>query len=181
MSQMKAILDNYLAIAESATEEQKIAALAWYPMANTIAEEITYIMADRAIDIDIEIASSIISAFSPRQLWSRNIAHAVEFAEGQTPKTLGNNVRMAESAMSNGFNALRGMKTNAFARAIAGDTEAVTIDVWMLKAAGLDRNDTNKSLYNLLSDAVRWVADEFGWTPRDMQALIWIVYRGAAQ
>ena len=51
----------------------------------------------------------------------------------------------------------------------------------MLKAAGLDRNDTNKTIYSELSEAVRIVADEFAMSARDMQALIWIVYRGSAE
>lgn len=172
---------NYRQIAESATPEQIAMAMNWYNDANTVAEEISYILADREIEIGIDKAAAIVSAFSPRQRWSVNVRHAVEFASGITPKTLGNNVRMAESALREGVQALRGQKTNAFAKAIAGDMDAVTIDVWMLKAAGLERNDTNKTIYAELSDAVRTVAAEFSMSPRDMQALIWIVYRGSAE
>ena len=86
-----------------------------------------------------------------------------------------------QSAINEGIRALKGQKTNAFARAIAGDQDAITIDVWMLKAAGLDRNDTNKTIYAELSEAVRVVAEEFAMSARDMQALIWIVYRGSAE
>jgi hypothetical protein len=89
---------------------------------------------------------------------------------------------MAESAMTNGFNALNGQKTNAFARAIAGDSDAVVIDVWMIRAAGLDASKgVNKTQYNTLVDSVRKVAKEFGLTPRTAQALIWIVKRGSAE
>lgn len=171
----------YREIAESATPEQIRMAMNWYNDAQSVAEEITYILADREINVEIDKAAAIVSAFSPRQRWSVNVRHAVEFAEGLTPRTLGNNVRMAESALRNGFDALRGQKTNAFAKAIAGHVDAITIDVWMLKAAGLDRNDTNKTIYAELSSAVCSVAAEFSMSPRDMQALIWIVFRGSAE
>jgi hypothetical protein len=87
---------------------------------------------------------------------------------------------MAEAALVQGFDALKGLKTNAFARAIAGDTDAVVIDVWMCRAANLDSDSPNVGQYRMLSDAVREVAAEFGITPRTAQALIWIIVRGGA-
>jgi hypothetical protein len=89
---------------------------------------------------------------------------------------------MAQAALENGFDALKGQKTNAFARAIAGDTDAVVIDVWMIRAAGMDASKgVNKGDYNMLADTVRKIADEHGITPRTAQALIWIVKRGSAE
>ena len=87
---------------------------------------------------------------------------------------------MAQYSLLQGFNALKGMKTNAFARAIAGDDNAVTIDVWMIKSAGLNKNSVNKTEYKELVNAVNLVADELKLTPRVTQALIWIVFRGSA-
>jgi hypothetical protein len=87
---------------------------------------------------------------------------------------------MARQSEEFGFDALKGLKTNAFARAIAGDEDAVTIDVWMCYAAGLDTNAPNKTQYRELSEAVRVIASEMKMTPRVMQALIWIIYRGSA-
>ena len=87
---------------------------------------------------------------------------------------------MAEAAKVSGFDALRGLKTNAFARAIAGDTDAVVIDVWMMRAAGMDNDSPTKGQYREISDAVRIVTAEFGITPRTAQALIWIIVRGSA-
>jgi hypothetical protein len=89
---------------------------------------------------------------------------------------------MAQNSLLYGFDALNGQKTNAFARNIAGDTNAVTIDVWMIRAAGFDASKgVNKSEYILLADCVRIVAMHFGLTPAVMQALIWIVARGEAK
>jgi hypothetical protein len=87
---------------------------------------------------------------------------------------------MAQASMVAGFDALNGLKTNAFARAIAGDADAVVIDVWMMRAAGMDTDSPNKSQYLALSSAVATVADEFSITPRTAQALIWIIVRGGA-
>lgn len=173
-------IDNYRAIVTDVTPAQIESAVTWYTDAQLIATEMLYLFADRDIDTTIEHTACVISAFSPRQRWSTNVAHAISFANGVDPKCLGNNLRMAKAAMIDGFDALRGQKTNAFARAIAGDEDAVTIDVWMLKAAGLERNDTNKSIYAELSSAVTTVADEIGLSPRATQALIWIMYRGGA-
>jgi hypothetical protein len=50
----------------------------------------------------------------------------------------------------------------------------------MMRAANMETDSPNKSQYNMLSDAVRMVADDFGITPRTAQALIWIVKRGGA-
>ena len=172
-------LMNYRQIAQSATPSQIVQAMTWYNDAQSVAEEVSFILTDRGYNVDIETCAAIVSAFSPRQRWNVNVRHAIEFANGETPKTLGNNVRMAQSAMHEDIRALKGQKTNAFARAIAGDTDAVVIDVWMMRAAGMQTDSPNKSQYNMLADAVRNIASEHGLTPRTAQALIWIVKRGS--
>jgi hypothetical protein len=78
-----------------------------------------------------------------------------------------------------GFAALNGMKTNAFARNISGDLNAVTIDAWMLRPFGL--KEANKTNYRTLADAIRTVAREVNMTPADLQALIWVRLRGKSQ
>jgi hypothetical protein len=75
---------------------------------------------------------------------------------------------------------LRADKTNAFARAIAGDDNAVVVDVWMTRAAGLDRDAPTAVQYREISSAVRSLAREWGVSPRTMQALVWIMVRGRA-
>jgi hypothetical protein len=157
-----------------ATLRQVEQASEWYHNANMIARDISINMS-----ISMEKAASILSAFSPRQRWDANVRLALAFSHGLPVRTLTNNIRMAEAAAVYGFDALKGQKTNAFARAIAGDTEAVVIDVWMIKAAGMDDSKgVNKTQYNMLADAVRNIASEHGLTPRTTQALIWIVKRG---
>ena len=145
----------------------------WYHEATVIAADIADIMS-----IPLENAASIISAFSPRQRWSVNVRQAYAFANGEDVSGLSNNLRMAHDAVELGFDALNGLKTNAFARAIAGDDNAVVIDVWMCRAANLGTDSPNKTQYAFVADAVRDAAALFGITPRTAQALIWIIVRG---
>lgn len=178
---MTVYFENYLAIARRATLAQIESAVQWYADAELLANDVMRIFHSRGIACNLEQAASVVSSFSPRNRWSRNVVQALEFAHGGLPIGLKNNLRMAQFSLVQGFDALNGQKTNNFARAIAGDENAITIDVWMLKAAGLDRNDTNKTLYAELSNAVVLVANEIGLTPRATQALIWIVFRGSAE
>jgi hypothetical protein len=159
----------------SATFGQVEKASVWYRDAEEVAEEVA-----RNLDTTLEVGASVVSAFSPRERWSTNVSKAIAYSLGGRPKGLQNNLAMADAAIEKGFDALKGQKTNAFARAIAGDTDAVVIDVWMMRAAGMDNDSPNKSQYKMLSDLVRLMASEHGLTPRTTQALIWIVKRGSA-
>ena len=182
---MKTIADSPIALAEvsehsyyqcilQATLAQVEQASVWYFEAQEVAEDVA-----ENLGVSLEVGASIVAAFSPRERWSSNVAKSLAFSMGKPVVGLSNNLRMAESAMTNGFDALNGQKTNAFARAIAGDSDAVVIDVWMIRAAHLDASKgVNKTQYNTLADSVRKIAKEFGLTPRTAQALIWIVVRG---
>lgn len=86
---------------------------------------------------------------------------------------------MAYAAMTLGFDALNGRKTNAFARNIAGDKDAVTIDVWMIRAAGMDAaKGVNDTEYRILAEVVKELAADRNMYPATAQALIWIIVRG---
>ena len=159
----------------SATMSQVEAASVWNFEAQEVAEDVAENMGTT-----LEVGASIVAAFSPRERWASNVAKSLAFSMNKPVAGLQNNIRMAQGAMVSGFDALKGLKTNAFARAIAGDTDAVVIDVWMMRAAGMATDSPNKGQYLALSDAVRKVAAEHGITPRTAQALIWIIVRGSA-
>jgi hypothetical protein len=167
--------DMYRDILMTATLGQVEEASVWYRDAEEVAEEVA-----RNLDTTLEVGASVVSAFSPRERWSSNITKAIAFSLGHAVKGLPNNLKMAQTSLTLGFDALRGPKTNAFARAIAGDNDAVVIDIWMCRAAGLPTDSPSQSQYNELSRAVRNVAKEFGLTPRTTQALIWVIVRGSA-
>ena len=160
-----------------ATLAQVEAASVWYHEAQEVAEDVA-----ENLNASLEVGASIVAAFSPRERWASNVAKSLAFSMGKPVVGLSNNLAMANNSLTMGFDALNGQKTNAFARAIAGDTDAVVIDVWMIRAAHLDASKgVNKTQYNTLADSVRKVAKEFGLTPRTSQALIWIVKRGSAE
>ena len=165
---------NYSAILDSATLEQGLLAMSWYDEAHAIAKS----MSDLS-GLSIEKCASILAAFSPRERWNTNVKYANMFINGGNPPTLTNNINMAYGAMVHGFNALNGLKTNSFARNIAGDKDAVTIDVWMIRAAGMDANKgVNDSQYRILSEIVKELAADRRMYPATAQALIWIIVRG---
>ena len=166
----------YSGIVKNATFGQVEQASKWYVDAEKVAHEVA-----RNLDVSLEKGASVISAFSPRERWTTNVAKAIAFSLGQDVVGLSNNLKMANSSLLLGYQALKGLKTNSFAKAIAGDEDAVVIDVWMLRAVGIEKKTPNQTVYWELADAVKKVAADNGMTPRAMQALIWIVVRGASQ
>jgi hypothetical protein len=166
----------YSQIAARATYGQIEQASKWYLDAERVAEEVA-----RNLGTTLEIGATVVSAFSPRERWTRNVSNAIKFSLGKDVTALGNNIKMANAGLTQGFAALKGQKTNAFAKAIAGNENAVVIDVWMLRALGIEKKSPTQSQYNEMAKAVTLVATKHGMTPRAMQALIWIIVRGSAQ
>jgi hypothetical protein len=167
--------DRYRDLLLNASFGQVEQAALWYADAEKIAHEVA-----RNLDANLEIGASVVSAFSPRERWATNVEKAISFSLGQKVVGLPNNLKMAEASRQIGFDALKGPKTNAFARAIAGDQEAVVIDIWMMRAARMEKDSPSKGQYQQLSEAVRRVATQYEMTPRTCQALIWILVRGSA-
>lgn len=159
-----------------ATPSDIEAASAWYAEAYGVAQDVAY-----RLGVSVEHGAAIVSAFSPRVHWSRNVTLAIDYAEGRQVKCLGQSLKSAESARVSGIDALKGPKIHAFARAIAGDDEAIVIDVWMMRAAGFDARDAPTTVqYREISSAIRSLATEWRLSPRTMQALLWIIVRGRA-
>ena len=164
----------YLGLVKNATFGQVEQASKWYVDAEKVAHEVA-----RNLDTYLEVGASVVSAFSPRERWTTNVAKAVSFSLGNDVPGFKNNMVMANNALTLGFSALKGLKTNSFAKAIAGDEQAVVIDVWMLRAVGIEKKTPNQSQYWELAGAVKKVAFDYGMTPRAIQALIWIMIRGS--
>jgi hypothetical protein len=103
-----------------ATAAQVEQASVWYFEAESVAREVAANMT-----LELDRAACIVSAFSPRERWSVNVRKALAYSVGLPVAGLPNNVTMADASLVHGFDALKGLKTNAFARAIAGDTDAL--------------------------------------------------------
>jgi len=160
----------------------------WYCDAMAFAESLCTI----APSWTLEVSASVVSAFSPRVTWALNKRKAAEYAMGQRPAGLRSALDAADRCQREGYDGLRGPKTNAFARAIGGDPDAVVIDIWMCRAAGLTYGPKSKyagqakdapsiTEYRGIAAAVRTVADAWNMPAADMQALLWIIVRGKAE
>lgn len=68
-------------------------------------------------------------------------------------------------------------KIECFARAILGDTQAVTLDTWMLSYLGFTGWITPRR-YETMVEQLTVEARAKGETPRDYQAIVWIATRG---
>ena len=165
--------DIYSSLIAKASFGQVEEASKWYVDAERIAEQVA-----TNLGTTLEVGATVVSAFSPRERWSVNVARAIAWSLGEQVTCLKNNLVMANNALTLGFSALKGLKTNAFAKAIAGDEQAVVIDVWMLRAVGIEKKTPSQSQYSELARAVTAAAVEVGMTPRSAQALIWIIVRG---
>lgn len=170
------ITKRYHNIVKSATPADFASAGAWYANANAIATQMSY-----TYNIDIERAAGVIAAFSPRVHWSRNVNLAHVFLKGDTPSCLGRSIKSAKEVLKHGISALKGPKTNAFARNIAGDLSAVTVDSWMMKAAGYNTISPNNTQYRAIEKSVKVLANRYDVEPAVMQALIWIKVRGRSE
>lgn len=73
------------------------------------------------------------------------------------------------------FKALRGPKVVPFARALMGDTSAVVVDRWVLRAAGAYPSGWNAYLADMrrVEVALRMLAREVHGKPARVQAIIW--------
>jgi hypothetical protein len=172
---MDAAIPAYDAAIRAATPSERDSARRWYAFAGSFSRALAY-----AAGWSHEGAACVVSAFSPRVRWDTNLRKALAFACGETPKGLRAHVDAARRGIAEGFAGLRALKTHNFARAIAGDREAVVIDVWMCRIAGLAKDAPNVTEYRALADAVRSVAAKHGLDPAEAQALIWVVGRGSA-
>jgi len=170
--------ESFIGLLAQATLYDLRAAERWYSEAGEFAQSLT-----ATTGWNMEVAASVVSAFSPRVTWAHNKAKAYQYAQGITPKGLRSHVDAADRCVRQGFNGLRGPKTNAFARAIAGDANAVVVDVWMCRAAGLEKDAPNATEYRAIADAIRAIAGTPAvcMAPATLQALLWIIVRGKAE
>lgn len=151
----------------------------WYQEAEIHAE----VLSDKAGSK--EHAAAVISALSPRIHWSKNLEASYRLIySGIAPGVMKRSIDNAKLALASStpLDVLNGPKTNAFARAIAGDSNAVVIDVWMLRFLEMQEKTLYRSgVYNATARAFQLAADRVDETARDLQAIIWCHIRGRVQ
>jgi hypothetical protein len=150
----------------------------WYREARGAAVAIA-----EGTDVDERTAAGVIAALSPRMRWNQNIRAAQRACAREPYGALGTSKRAAARILAgeDPTTVLQGPKVRAFFGNIMGDLDAVTVDVWMLRAMGEpDGSSPTRKRYLHLADAVRTAAAVVGVAPAILQAAVWIHVRGAA-
>ena len=134
--------------------------------------------------ISNEHSAAVISALSPRTTWKRNVMGAYHLVvTGNAPHCMSANVKRAKIALNSPdpISTLKGNKTNRFAKNLAGDYNWATIDVWMLRALGMDDKMLDRAgVYEAIEYCFKLASKRLGVEPAIIQATIWCSIRGKA-
>lgn len=156
----------------------------WYADAQSYARQLS-----RESGLTVRTCAGIIAALSPRARWATNKAWARDVAlaaaSGSDCPTVSTRAfrahawRIAHGARP--LRTLRGPKVRAFYRNICGDPNAVTVDVWAARAAGISALELARvGGYDAAANAYRAVARVRGLAASTVQAAVWIAVRGGA-
>lgn len=147
-------------------------------------------MASEVGDGDIVLGAAVIAILSPRRQWRDNVALAYAWSRGEVVRTMGDQLRKLARIGSEDLDAIvGGPKVRSFWANLSGDSNAVTVDVWALRAA-LASDDvtdddygklTSGDRYAMVAEAYRRVARRYREAPSTTQAVVWIVERGSAE
>lgn len=174
----------------------------WYPRALETCKQIAE--TDGRGVVPLERVVGLMATYSPRKRWSINVQIARDTvrqwveqgtydANGALPlgRERGENILRhpaGEEMIHNPYAGfpydfdfeqhVLGPKVQSFYQNIMGNPNPVTVDVVMNKASGAASDDVTAGQRRLITHAVNILADRFGMSPRDMQAAIWISYRG---
>lgn len=171
----------------AADEATRVAGRQWYANAEREARELSRVAAP---GVGRVACAGILAALSPRAQWSVNVRWAREIvakaAWHASPTVEPPPVSLPDARLKawriayyreNPGSVLRGPKVRAFWRAIAGDPDAAVLDVWMLRAMGIEGTISPKR-YTELEAALRQAASTTHETVRDFQAIVWMQVRG---
>lgn len=175
---------------------------AWYPSATREARALA-----RRHGVTLRVAAGVLAALSPRVQWSQNlraadaaIAAAISGRDdglfgGTDAAIAAVNASYARLALPESrakaarivcgerpLDVLGGPKVRAFYRAITGDRDALTLDVWALRAAGWERWSVpgpQSAARRAIDAAYRQAAADVGEHVREFQAIVWLAVRGA--
>jgi len=156
---------------------------AWYPDAWRICQRIgaEHGLAPRRV-------AAVMAVTSPRARWSTNLAATAMLCAEHKAGTYSYSYNILGASATKGVrvlesryysNVISGPKVSAFYDAICGDTDSVTVDSIMSKAAGYS-SDVSDRIREEVVQACWMIGDVFGVSPRDAQAAVWVAYRGGA-
>lgn len=171
---------------ETAQPSTIVAGTRWYPEVWEWCQEVAALAG-----LSPEAVAGAVAALSPRCGWAVNKRWAATMvaawrAGDDQPPALGiySNRRKAWDILNGRepLHVLGGNKVRAFYRNIIGDPEPVTVDRWVYYGAtGTKGQPTGAGTYNAVAQAVADAARYLQLTPRDCQAVLWVVVRGGAE
>lgn len=172
---------NIIRIFREANAAQLAEGLEWYADAHSLAVALDPSNPQRA--------AGVISALSIQKTWQQNVALAVRaYADGAASGHTGYSCRTANRILAGESidDVLKGDKTNAFAHVIADPTDphAVVVDrhAFDIALGRVTDDDTRgilsrKGVYAIFADAYREAARVLGYSPSQVQAVTWVVWR----
>lgn len=172
--------DPLLELYESTNRDVRVRGRRWYPEArrrlNTLAQR-----HDRPLSqvVAVFAITSVAAQLMTNLRWTEEILRG-EREGGRWPNVQAPLVKGAlEARYPSRY--VQGPKVSAFYQALMGDTQAVVLDRWALRAAGVEVNKTKHDIgVRVRRDAeaaFRKAAEEVGEKPRNFQAIVWLALR----
>lgn len=182
---------NLTAWAQTATPNDIADGLTWYPKARGFA-----IDKAKFYQVSLQTVCGVISALSPAISWQQNLLNtetvlqAIKQSyepENVTVTTYNANKHKAfsiakQDAVEFTTRAFaKANKTANFYRNLLGWRDSVTVDRHAISAA-IGHNTINLTLarYEVIADAYKLTAKTLGYSPSELQAIVWVVYRRIA-
>ena len=170
---------NIQRVLDMATPAEIIEGMHWYDNTRNIALDIA--------NGDIWKGAGMLAAYSTMTPWYRTIQLATDSLKNgkANPKSIGMNVRKAQAILDGAdvLSTLNGPKLTAFASAIADpNTDLVTVDQHSYSVAMGKHHTTQTAkfgirVYRAIAQAYRDVAAGTSYTPIQVQAITWVVWR----
>lgn len=132
-------------------------------------------------DKNLDLVSSLIAATSINTSLKSNITlfkkAYTEFKEGREFSNYLPIIKTQLEQIRSG-KGLTGRKISSFAKSLAGDKNAVVVDLWMLRAFGIDKKrGATKREYDTIEAYITEQAHIMGLHPCELQAIIWVGIR----
>lgn len=172
-------LDNVCTVMDLCGPEHITEGMEWYREAYAIACEL--------VPEDPSRGAGILAALSPLTSWPLNVRRAREVASTGTTGGLPASVAKAERIWQGeaSLDVLGGDKVLSFYRNIMGDDSHVTVDRHAIDVAcGRPMTDAERALairgkagYGRLADIYRAASQKYGYTPSQIQAIVWVWWR----
>lgn len=183
------IVQNILDIYNQATRAERDHGLVWYTEVKRFCVALS-----RRYKTDYVRIIGALSVLSPAIQWERAVNDLLKIlsarargASGMSVKTVAPPINRTKAVqiLDGESGCVRGPKVESFFDAILGCKDAITIDVWSLRCAVKDFTLPARWLtyqqVKRIQDAYRIASGRVGLTPRELQAITWLVCQRLAR